>query len=85
MAEIIFETDGKDRFDKLWYNLNLDNKKLEGLFKDDLRILRDVLDVNSNIEVMNSSSISEARLIKSKIYPTIESQLNLYEESKLSH
>ena len=83
--ENIFETDGKDRFDNLCHYLNIDNKKFEGLSKDEVTTLNQILEIKSEDEAMNSSSISESQFVRSKIYPMKESELNMYEESKSIH
>ena len=80
----VIETDKNDRFNKLCRQLDLDEKKLDRLSTDELNLLNEVLGIEPNNEVLNSSNITESRLIKNKIYPTIESQMSIYEEDKSS-
>ena len=85
ILESLIKTDTKDRYNILCRGLNLNNEKLEGLSMDELNLLHEVLNIDTKTEMLNSSNISESRLIKNKIYPTIESQISLYEEEKSSN
>ena len=85
ILDSVIESDNKDRFSKLCRQLDLDNRKLDRLSSDELNLLNEVLDIESKSEVLNSSNITEGRLIKNKIYPTIESQMSINEELKSSH
>ena len=48
-------------------------------------MLYEVLGIDLENEIVNTNNITETKPIKSKVYPTIESQINIYEESKSFH
>ena len=70
VAESIIQADSKNRFEKFCNGLDINDQKLEGLsIIDELNMLNDILGIDPSIEVMNTSNITEARMIRSKVYP----------------
>ena len=77
IAESVIKTDSKYKFDRLCNLLNIENEKLEGLSTDELDMLYEVLGIDFGNEATNTSNVTEVNLMKSKVFPMIESRVNV--------
>ena len=77
IAESVISTDPKYKFDRLCNLLNIENEKLEGLSTDEMDMLNEILGIDFQNEVTSTINATEINLMKSKVFPMIESRVNV--------